>query len=64
MGSPLSPVVANLFMEVFEERALVSAVLRPRLWLRYVDDTFVLWPHSTDELDTFQDHLNSQHPAI
>ena len=64
MGSPLSPVVANLFMEAFEERALESAVLRPRLWLRYVDDTFVLWPHSAEELDTFQDHLNSQHPAI
>ena len=64
MGSPLSPVVANLFMEAFEKRALESAVLRPRLWLRYVDDTFVLWPHSAEELDAFQDRLNSQHPAI
>ena len=53
MGSPLSPIVANLFMEAFEDRALKSAVLQPRMWVRYVDDTFVLWPHKEDELDTF-----------
>ena len=32
--------------------------------MRYVDDTFVLWPHKEDELDTFHQHLNSQHPSI
>jgi len=61
MGSPLSLVVANLFMEAFEERALESAVLRPRIWLRYVDDTFVHWPHGEDKVDTFHNHLNAQH---
>ena len=64
MGSPLSPIVANLYMEAFEERALKSAVQRPRVWLRYVDDTFVIWPHGEDELDTFHNHLNNQHPSI
>ena len=64
MGSPLSPIVANLFMEAFEDRALKSVVLQPRMWVRYVDDTFVLWPHKEDELDTFHRHLNSQHPSI
>jgi len=64
MGSPLSPVVANLFMKAFEERALESAVLRPRIWLRYVDDTFVLWPHGEDKLDAFHNHLNAQHQSI
>ncbi len=37
MGSPLSPIVANLFMEAFEKRALETAVIRPKVWLRYVD---------------------------
>lgn len=64
ISSPLSPVVANLYMEAFEERGLEFAVSQPRLWLWYVDDTFVLWPYGVNELDTFLNHLNSQHPTI
>ena len=64
LGSPLSPIVANPLMEAFEERALKSVALRPRMWVRYVDDTFVLWPHGEDKLETFHQHLNSQHPSI
>ncbi|XP_047987088.1 uncharacterized protein LOC125226948 [Leguminivora glycinivorella] len=38
MGSPIAPVVANLFMEHFEQRALESCPHKSRLWWRYVDD--------------------------
>ena len=41
MGSQLSPIVANIYMEYFEEMALDSAQLRPKVWKRCVDDTFV-----------------------
>ena len=61
---PLSPVVANLYMEHLEETALQTAHLAPRLWLRYVDDTFVVWPHGQDELDCFHEHLNVQRNNI
>ncbi|XP_046393594.1 uncharacterized protein LOC124161325 [Ischnura elegans] len=64
MGSPLSPVVANLFMEKFEKEALESCEKKPKLWLRYVDDTFVIWPHGVQELQVFLRHLNSQHHGI
>jgi hypothetical protein len=37
MGSPLSPVIANYFMEYFEEMALASATYKPLSWFRYVD---------------------------
>ncbi|XP_068671745.1 uncharacterized protein [Montipora foliosa] len=59
MGSPISPIVANLCMEVFEQRALgCYNGVRPRLWLRYVDDTFVIL--EKNETSRFLDHLNSQ----
>ncbi|XP_033110305.1 uncharacterized protein LOC117111499 [Anneissia japonica] len=64
MGSPLSPVIANLFMEEFERIALYTSEHRPKLWLRYVDDTFVIWPHNRELLGEFLCHLNAQHSTI
>ena len=31
---------------------------------RYVDDTFVIWPHGRKRLDDFFEYLNSLHPSI
>ena len=64
MGSPLSPVIANFFMEKFEQKALNSAQKKPSCWYRYVDDTFVIWSHGREELDEFLKYLNSIHPKI
>ncbi len=64
MGSPLSPVMANLFMEEFEKNALATATLKPGFWFRYVDDTLSSWCHGLDNLERFLDHINSLHPSI
>ncbi|PNF42699.1 hypothetical protein B7P43_G14177 [Cryptotermes secundus] len=64
MGNSLSPIVSNIFMEHFEKLALDSTPYKPSLWLRYVDDTFVVWPHGPERLQTFFDHLNSLRPSI
>ena len=64
MGSSLSPVIANIFMEHFETTALQTLSQRPSLWLRYVEDTFVIWPHSRPDLDHFLAHINQHHPSI
>ena len=57
MGSPLSPVRANLFMEEFEKKALVTSTLKPGFWFRYVDV-------GLENLHRFLEHINSLHPSI
>ena len=64
MGSPLSPIVENLFMEKFEKEALDSYSLKPTKWKRYIDDTNVIWPHGEIELGKFLTHLNNISPNI
>ena len=51
-------------MEFFEDMAIHKAELKPSLWLRYVDDTLVVWPHGRDHLDEFFRHLNSERSSI
>ena len=64
MGSPLSPVIANFFMENFEKKAIEQATHKPVRWFRYVDDTFVIWPHGQEKLTEFLNHLNRLHNKI
>ena len=42
MGCPVSPIVASLYMEYFEQKALSTAThpSTPRKWFRYVGETF------------------------
>ncbi|XP_061382938.1 uncharacterized protein LOC133320089 [Danaus plexippus] len=57
MGSPVSPVVADIFMEDFEVRALCSPPIRPLIYKRYVDDTFTIL--NKNKTSAFLNHLNS-----
>ena len=61
MGSPVSPIVANLYMEYFEQK-VVSTAPTPRFWCRYVDDTFVIQEEINKQ--DFLQHMNSVDPAI
>ena len=63
MGSPVSPIVANLFMEDLEQRAMesASAELRPTLWKRYVDDTLEVIKRG--KVDAWSAHLNNMDPT-
>ena len=62
MGSPVSPVTANIYMEYFESLAIHSSPTSIKWWLRYVDDV-----HSAtrkDQVNKLQEHLNSIDPHI
>ena len=62
MGSPIIPIVANLFMEDFETRAIESAVDPPTIWKRFVDDTFVVIDSAKKQ--QFLEHINNMDPHI
>ena len=57
MGSPMSPIVANLFMEDLEVKALATSPHQPSLWKRFVDDTFIIIKKA--HKDSLLQHLNS-----
>ncbi|XP_070577734.1 uncharacterized protein [Ptychodera flava] len=63
MGSPVSPIVANLFMEHLEQQAIVTAPLncKPSLWKRYVDD--ILEKIKKGEVDNLTEHINKVDPT-
>ena len=62
MGSPISPIVANIFMEAFENKGIETALHSPRIGKRYVDDTFVLQDQAHKE--EFLQHINTVDPSI
>ena len=62
MGSPISPVIADLVMEEIEETAIATAPQPPKWWFRYVDDSHTcLRKH---QVDGSHQHLNSINPHI
>ena len=61
MGSLVSLIVANLYIEHFEREALRSAS-NCHFWFRFVDGTSVIQQQVHKQL--FLDHINSIDPAI
>ena len=64
MGTRLAPSYACLFMSKLEERLLDTHHLKPKVWLRYIDDIFFVWEHGEEKLLKWFEHLNSVHPTI
>ena len=57
MASPFSPIVANLYTEDFEMRAINISPHPPLMWKRFLDDTFAVIKAAHKQ--NFLDHLNS-----
>lgn len=67
IGSPISPLMAEIFMDhieniVFQSKdPLISSIL---YWYRYVDDVFAIVNCSIRQLDKLLEKLNSVHESI
>ena len=66
MGSPLAPILANLFMGYHEEQWIGNYKHSQLLYYRrYVDDTFCLFHNEQDAMKFLSYlNLNSRHPNI
>ena len=66
MGSPLSPILANLCMEFFEKRYIETLPedIKPKFWVRYVDDIFIIFQGDDEQLNNLLDTVNSLLPSI
>ena len=62
MGSPVSPIVANIFMQNLETKAVQYSEFIPKVWYRYIDDTFVIIEKEHE--DYFFEHINLINPSI
>ena len=64
MGSPLGPVLANIFMSKFEKKVLKNyGGNKPLFYRRFVDDTYLIF-HDRDDCELFLEYVNCQHSSI
>ena len=64
MGSPLAPVLANLFMGHYEKEWLSNYDgISLSYYTRYFDDIFLVF-NSQDGTRQFFSYVNSRHPSI
>ena len=59
MGKRFAPHYADIYMAYFEARNLPKCDKQPLVYLRYLDDIFMIWPHSRDSFDQFFYILNN-----
>ncbi|XP_023240079.1 uncharacterized protein LOC111638581 [Centruroides sculpturatus] len=66
MGSPLSPILAELVMRNIEHQVFNAplTIQYPLMYLRYVDDVLIAWDSSNEDLLQFTQILASIYPTI
>ena len=42
----------------FEEKHVYKYHLQPLIFISFIDDIFMIWPHTLEELDAFIEHLD------
>ena len=64
MGSRVAPPLAIIFMNDLERRFNSTAVTKPDLYMRYIDDVLGVWTDGPASLKQYIQHINEAHPAI
>lgn len=64
MGAAFSPTIANIFMSTIMRDFLKTQRTKPLMITRYIDDIFMIWTDTTDNLKHFLTNLNSFHASL
>ena len=60
IGTKAAPSFAVIYMGDFEDEFVYTYHLQPLLYLRYIDNIFMLWQHGLNELCVSTEHLNTR----
>ena len=65
MGTNSSPAFANIFLGKFEEQFIYLIIQNlHKIYLRYIDDIFMIWTGTKEQFHAFINELNNKHPSI
>ena len=56
MATRKAPSYANIFMKYVETQLMDTSPKKPKLWLRFIYDIFMIWGHGKQALEDFK-HL-------
>lgn len=59
MGKTYAPGLADIYLEEFDEVANTGFQIKPLFYFRFLDDTFFVWPGTTDQLREYESFLNT-----
>ena len=64
MGTRMAPSYANIFKKYVEVQLIDTSPKKPTVWLRFIDDIFMIWGHGKQTLEEFDHLANNIHPTI
>ena len=64
MGTKMAPAYANLFMGSLEPTLLRMGGDKIYLWRRFIDDIFLIWLGTAEQLKGYLVNINHVHPTI
>jgi hypothetical protein len=59
MGKTYAPGLADIYMEEFDDKAITGFYIKPLLFYRYLDDIFLVFTGSREQLKEYERFLNT-----
>ena len=64
MGNIMAPSYSGIFMGELEKKLIEPGADKIKLWVRYIDDIFVVWQGPQTDFEHFVQQCNKLHPTI